>query len=305
MFYALKKLGFDEVVDLSPYEGRIHNEFVLESSTEIETSITSFCPVINRLIQLQYPMLAQDQAPLRYPSEAAARDLRERMKDQGTVGIFLLCECEAKLALAKYPYGNTEYEVDHALSAVDLMPQLRKHFSDGVDELTICDEGFRMANPSQLNDDADFLVVDGLERCSNVLSMVEFHQLPMYRGLELYACANGCIGGHLLWGNSYASRKNTSVLLKDLREKEKAVLSSNALHVSSRAFTTDDTRSFQEKLAAFQKIQQNLEQLPGFDCSACGFQTCRKMAEMIVDGKKTLNDCRVLAAEDSPREDSI
>ena len=304
MFYALKKIGFDEVVDLSPYEGRIHDEFVTAASTELGTSITSFCPVINRLIQLQYPILAEAQAALRYPSEAAARDLRQRMKGQGTVGIFLLCECEAKLALAKYPYGNSEYEVDHAMSSVDLMPVLRKHLSEGVDELTLCPQGLLTANPSQLEDDTDFLVVDGLERCSSVLSMLEFNQLPMYRGMELYACANGCIGGHLLWGNSYAARKNTSVLINDLRHKETAVLSPSALHVSEKAFFTSDTRTFQEKLAAFQKIQQILEQLPGFDCSACGVQTCRKMAEMIVEGKRTLNDCRVLAAENNPKEDS-
>ena len=93
-------------------------------------------------------------------------------------------------------------------------------------------------------------------------------------------------------------------MINDLRHKETAVLSSSALHVSEKAFFTSDTRTFQEKLAAFQKIQQILEQLPGFDCSACGFQTCRKMAEMIVEGKRTLNDCRVLAAENNPKEDS-
>ena len=304
IFYALKKLGFDEVVDLSAYEARIHEAFLQQAGQEISTRITSFCPVINRLIQLQYPMLAQAQAALRYPSEAAARDLRQRMKGQGTVGIFLLCECEARLALAKYPYGNQEYEVDHALSAVDLMPLLRKHLSEGVDELTICPQGLLSANPSQLKDESDFLIVDGLERCSNVLSMLEFNQLPMYRGLELYACDNGCIGGHLLWGNSYAARKNTSVLLKDLRPRDQAVLSYSALHVSPQAFGTHDQRSFQEKLAAFQKIQQILEQLPGFDCSACGVQTCRKMAELISEGNRTLNDCCVLAAQNYPGEDS-
>ena len=49
-----------------------------------------------------------------------------------------------------------------------------------------------------------------------------------------------------------------------------------------------------EKLAFFQKVNDQLELLPGYDCSACGMQTCRIMAEAIVNGTKQLDDCHIL-----------
>jgi Na+-translocating ferredoxin:NAD+ oxidoreductase RNF subunit RnfB len=53
----------------------------------------------------------------------------------------------------------------------------------------------------------------------------------------------------------------------------------------------------------FKTVNAQLELLPGYDCSACGMQTCRLMAEEIAEGRKTLRDCRVLAAMEDRRTD--
>jgi Na+-translocating ferredoxin:NAD+ oxidoreductase RNF subunit RnfB len=37
-----------------------------------------------------------------------------------------------------------------------------------------------------------------------------------------------------------------------------------------------------------------LEKLPGYDCGACGYPSCRVMAEEIVAGNSTLADCRII-----------
>ena len=53
---------------------------------------------------------------------------------------------------------------------------------------------------------------------------------------------------------------------------------------------------FKEKMEEFHKVNEILDHLPHYDCSACGMQTCRIMAEEIARGNKKLSDCRVLAA---------
>ncbi|MBV1710321.1 MAG: hypothetical protein KMY54_10760, partial [Erysipelothrix sp.] len=37
-----------------------------------------------------------------------------------------------------------------------------------------------------------------------------------------------------------------------------------------------------------------LEKLAGYDCGACGYPSCRVMAEEIVAGNSTLADCRII-----------
>ena len=121
-------LGFDEVVDITAIEGQLMQEAQLLAESSPETSlISSVCPVINRLIETNYPMLLNSVVPLNYPSEVAAKQIRRRTKDKGNVGIFNFCECEAKLALAKYPYGNKQYEVDHSLAIVDIFPRIKQN----------------------------------------------------------------------------------------------------------------------------------------------------------------------------------
>ncbi len=65
-------------------------------------------------------------------------------------------------------------------------------------------------------------------------------------------------------------------------------------HSDAFRITEEESLSFMEKMAFFQKVNEQLEHLPGYDCSACGMQTCRIMAEEIVKGNRKLDDCIIL-----------
>ena len=54
---------------------------------------------------------------------------------------------------------------------------------------------------------------------------------------------------------------------------------------------SSDIKSALEKM---KKIHQINAELPGLDCSACGSPTCITLAEDIVDGESTIEDCVVL-----------
>jgi len=51
------------------------------------------------------------------------------------------------------------------------------------------------------------------------------------------------------------------------------------------------------------KINEILTSLPGLNCSACGSPTCYALAEDIVQGKATIDDCVVLLKRHSKEEE--
>lgn len=295
LFYAIKMLGFDEVVDITDIEGQVMKEGQLLAEAGSKSQIASFCPVINLLIEKNYPMLLDHILPLKYPSEIAAAQIRKRTEGKGRVGIFNCCECEAKLALAKYPYGNDQYETDHALAIVDIFPKIKQNMHTGTMPVRFCREGLQSINPAVMMQKEDYLIADGFDKVQSILDMEEFGLLDSFRLLTLFPCFNGCIGGHLLWGNSYLNRNNIHALTS-AGTKESASVQFENMYSTDLGRPADDKRSFHEKMSFFSQVNEKLDDLPGYDCSACGMQTCRIMAEEIVKGNKTLNDCRILTA---------
>ncbi len=303
LFHAIKLLGFDEVVDISAVEGAVMNEnYRLADELSSTSVIASFCPVINRLIEYNYPMLLNHLAPLNYPSEIAAKMIRERLKDHGKVGIFNLCECEARLELAKYPYGNDQFETDHALATVDILPDIQRNMETGFQPLSLSRRGLQSCNPALMKQRPDYLIADGFDKSISILDLAEFDLLKSFKLLYLFPCFNGCVGGHLLFGNSYIARNNIHELV-DLHNDNEIEIPFEYLYTEETAITKEEKTSFIEKVNFFNKVNEQLELLPGYDCSACGMQTCRIMAEEIVKGNRQLIDCRILAAiKEDPHE---
>ena len=295
LFHAIRMLGFDEVVDITEYSGVALKEAqLLAGSSDDMTYISSFCPVINRLIVSKYQGLLDSLLPINYESEIAARQIRKRLEGKN-VGIFNLCECEAKLSIAKYPYQHMEFECDHSLALADIFPLIRKNMHQGRDEVIFSKKGLQMCNPVRIVKDDDYLIADGFDKVCSVLDMAEFGLLNTFRLLILYPCFNGCIGGHMLWGNSFLMQNNLDALTGS-KSKQSAKLDADDVYVDQLIKVNKDTRTFLERTKFFSNVNKQLEMLPGYDCSACGMQTCRIMAEAIVNGEKTIDDCRVLAA---------
>ncbi len=295
LFHAIKMLGFDEVIDITDVEGAVLREmYLLAESTDDVTYIASFCPVINALVRDIYPIMQSNITPIKYPSEVAASVIRKKYEGRN-VGIFNLCECESKLALAKYPFGNMEYECDHALAIVDIFPAIRRNMHQGKEEVEFCRDGLRFSNPAMMMQKEEYLIADGFDKVSSILNMAEFGLLNKFRLLQLFPCFNGCIGGHLLFGNSFLMTNNMHELTSK-KKKEAADISFDEMYTEDVFKQNEDTRSFMERVNWFNNVNKQLELLPGYDCSACGMQTCRLMAEEIASGHKTLQDCKVLSA---------
>lgn len=299
LFYAIKQLGFDEVVDITDIEGQVVYEANLLAELEKDKSlITSFCPVINKLIEVKYPMLLNSIIAIDYPSEIAARQIRSKYHNKGKVGIFNCCECVAKLDLAKYPYGHYEYAVDHALAIVDIFPTIRANMKKERIPVVLCKEGLQSCNPAMMLQKQNNLIADGFDKVCNILEHAEFGLLNEFDLLTLFPCFNGCLGGSLLWGNSYLTKNNIHQLCK-IKEKPISQLPFEVIYGESTIDHVKDIRSVQEKIAFFSKVNEQLEHLPGYDCGACGFPSCRIMAEEIALGKKDKYHCKILQVKEN------
>jgi len=52
-------------------------------------------------------------------------------------------------------------------------------------------------------------------------------------------------------------------------------------------------KDFKVAIQKMTKIEEFLKELPGIDCGACGSPTCRSLAEDVVMGRATIEDCLV------------
>lgn len=292
LFSALKRLGFDEAYSLSDVEAGL---FQKEREYSNELKISSFCPLVNNLVKKKYPALKDNLLPYDYPSEIAAKHFRKQYKGI-KLGIFNLCECEAKLELAKYPHNNMEYEVDHAISIVDIFPKINDALQETDELIDFNINGLLLACPRAITEDDLIMAENGFDNINNVLDMTEFGLLNDFKLLRLYPCFSGCVGGPLVWGNGYIA-KRAVLKIKNYQDSEKITIPDDELLITRNEDNEIDQRTFKEKLAYFNSINAIFEKLPGYDCTACGLAGCRVMAEEIVKGNKTIQDCKILVKE--------
>lgn len=297
LWSAIERIGFDEVVDISDITGAIYQRAQQSlNESDGKLMIHSICPAVNRLIEVKYPMLMQSLLPMDYPVEVAARRIRKRLADsKGKVGIYSLCECAAKLSLAKHPYGNEASAIDYALTISDLFPHINRLKDNSRRSCSFCKEGI-LAVVHDFYDTGmekrDVLAVDGLDKVEDVLELAEFENLKSIRLLSLYACANGCIGGRFLWGNPYVGRIFVERFLHDAT-KPPAVCSDEELLRQSTVLPKTTQLDMKDKVRQFMEVNKQLERLPGYDCGACGFASCRIMAQKIVNHEATIRDCKI------------
>lgn len=295
MLQAIQNLGFDEVINYSDVEGALYIESVKTAEFADELKIASFCPVINALIQKQFPMLRDQLLDLDYPVEVAAKKVRHRLGNQyEKVGIYSLCDCISKKWLAKEPFGNEKSAIDYAMSISHIFPKANKAKDNRSQKTNLCREGVASVC-------ADFyhyyqaqkavVSVSGMASCMKALELAEFGQLDEIGLLGLFPCQSGCIGGHYLWTNPLVGRLHLDKLssqastpiaslddIDTVRDEEDEVI---------------PQANLKERMQKFNRINTILETLPQFDCGACGYANCRALAEAIDLGQASVDICRV------------
>jgi hypothetical protein len=278
--------------------------------------MTTFCPVVVRLIQLRFPELIDLVIPVDATLELGIRELKEqRSRELGIpkerIGAFYLAGCPARITTIHHPYTGAKTHLDGAISIGeiyrDLMfairrrqraritpPTLQRSSGLGIRWGTLWGEVEALGVESAI-------AVSDMKHLVRVMQEIDNHTLTDIEFVECRACYAGCAGGPLMVDNPYRGRAKIQKLCRTFSdagneeerwarenfERYRPYLDRRLAPLSAQGLDADPSRAI-VKMAQRAEI---LRSLPGIDCGSCGAPNCRALADDVVRGEANLMYC--------------
>ena len=211
----------------------------------------------------------------------------------GEIGLFFITPCPAKVTAIRSPLGHERSNLDGAISIRDvykaLQPILPAHrHSKTESAATPLGIGWALnGGESEAALCVNSLAVDGIDNVIHVLEELENGQLSDLDFLEASACPGGCVGGPLVYGNSFIARNTIRAILRDMPDRDPADMRPpcplpvsqlfNELPIGPNAALALD-EDMGAALDMMEQINQIQSRLPGHDCGACGSPSCASKA---------------------------
>lgn len=315
IFNCFYELGFDMVYDVAfaaDIVTSMQSDILKKSSTK--PLIATLCPAIIRLIQIRFPSLIDHIINIESPMEIAARLAKEKASKEhclnlNDIGAFYITQCPAKITSIKKPLGIKKSYVDGAIPIKSIYTKLLKIYdkvekNDKIQQASGDGIGWARVGGQSFSLDLDkYLAVDGIENVINVLEEIELGKLNNIDFFEGYACVTGCVGGPLNVENPFVAKNRIRQLSKTYGKRK---LGKEEVDNLLQGVDVDWTEEI-EPLGIL-KLDQNIEKaiekmeliekidkkLPGIDCGSCGAPNCHAMAEDVVKGMATLEDCIIM-----------
>ena len=156
-----------------------------------------------------------------------------------------------------------------------------------------------------------YLAADGIENVIKVLEEIEDEKLSDLDFIELNACPGGCVGGPLTVENPYVAKARIQHLRKympvscnhlEIKAVPRYMRWDNPLKELPVMRLSDDMGEALQKMGEMKKIESSL---PGLDCGTCGAPSCSDLAEDIVRGKASIEDCVFFSRENTDKNNYI
>lgn len=314
---AVKQLGFDDVAEeasVTNFMIQMIRQYIRENRDK-RPVLSSNCPAVVRLIQVKYPSLLPNLFHMEAPMSILTRFMRNKisretgLKDED-IGIFVIVPCVAHVTAVHQPEGAYKHLQDGAFSTGMIYGKVReiiKNVQNNPQPIDTYPHGLTWAlSGVQAElvdaDDIRVLSVNGVENVMDILSRVEDHYLDQYDYIVLRSCTNGCVGGCLNVENPFVAMSRIKKMIKEGNSHDVDISELEELHkkgefkvnpLAPRPIMELD-KDIKKAIQKMKKINEFLTMLPGLNCSACGSPTCYALAEDIVLGKATLDDCVVL-----------
>lgn len=305
---ALKLVGFDDVFEVA--RGA---EVVAEATRRLikqggllKPVISSACPAVLRLIRVRFPGLINHVLPVCSPMEASAVAARQiAMKKTGLpseeIGIFFITPCPAKETSIKSPLLREKSEVDGAISIADAYMKVCNLIKTIDEPERLAQAGLEGVSWARSGGECKAtrtiinIAVDGIDEVIKILEEIENGKLDDIDFVELLACNGGCVGGPLTVENSYVCSNRIRNMI-DLKAEtqpvenldETKLLWQKALEPVQIMKLADN---FEEAMNKLERIDKIWETMPKLDCGSCGAPSCKALAEDIVNGHGSENDC--------------
>ena len=304
------QMGFDDVFEVSVGAELVSDatRAYMQRQDIVRPVISSACPAIVRLIRVRFPNLIPNVLDLNAPLEEAARLARERAVEKTglapeDIGVFFITPCTAKITAIKQPICNAKSNISGVFAIKDIYPVLLGQMDKLTEVKPLKNSGLLGVGWASSGGESAalikerYLAADGIENVIKVLEELEDEKLNDLDFIELNACAGGCVGGPLTVENPYVAKARLQRLRKYLpvscnhleteeippqMQWEKPLEPVNIMKLDT------DLRRAMEKMAKMNEIEKTL---PGLDCGTCGAPSCRDLAEDIVRGKASIEDC--------------
>jgi iron only hydrogenase large subunit-like protein len=314
---ALKKIGFDTVVDVSQESHEL--SYVISEHLKNEQCakplISSFCPALIRLLQVSYPNLMELISTFDVPREITAKESKKKFSelnniDLAKIGVIYISPCPAVVVSIKQPAEKEKSWIDGAIAIKDIyniiLPEvlmLKESYKPArQEEYFYYSRGWGIAGyvPHYLDPERCLSVV-GIDNIKMVLNDIEDSKLRNVDYIEAFTCPQGCIGGAFCVENPYISRHNSFLLEKrfgtpvDFNKEEVLKKYKEKYYFIEHHVRPRNTRSFDSDLATSIKRMKQKERiylkLPKSDCGLCGAPTCETFAQDCARGDADLSDC--------------
>ncbi|RCW53991.1 [Fe-Fe] hydrogenase large subunit C-terminal domain-containing protein [Halanaerobium sp. ST460_2HS_T2] len=311
---AIQNLGFRAVFDVAEAAAALSRKTLDFLNNNQGSYISTSCPVIVRLIKLQFPDLIEMLIPLKSPVELIAERIERKFKEEKNINpdIFFLTPCPAKLTTVNRAIGQKESFLSGAIGVENIYQKIYESLADielkteagrVITLATIWgseggEEGI-LKSWQELNT----LSVSGIKEAKKLLNEIERNNIPdAIRYFELTSCTNGCIGGVLNVINPFQAQFNLEERIKKIREitqahnldfeKDDDQFYNFALSESITADNVSKLDSdFKKAMQKLEQLQKEIDILPGLDCAACGAPDCKTFAEDVVNGRASRADC--------------
>jgi len=310
---GLLACGFDDVFEVAR-AAEVVSDYTREYLRREDIPkpvISSACPAVVRLISVRFPYLLDNLLPVLPPIEIAARMAKAdalkkhpELREEEICTLFI-SPCPAKVSYAHDPLGTGKSQVDGVLAIRDVYFKLVSAM-EKLKELPASSEAGRIGiswagsggeSAALLND--KYLAADGIENVIDVLEEIEKENFSGLEFVELNACPGGCVGGTLTVENPFIARArlkhlrkylpvaNTHIPQGKIEDAEKLLWDTPVEYLPVMKLDPDRAVAMRK----MQKIQTIAKCFPQIDCGSCGAPTCAALAEDIVRGEASEDDC--------------
>ena len=305
---AFLEIGFDHVFEVArgaEYISAAAREKIASGDLK-KPVISSACPAVLRLMRERFPELLEHVLTLISPMEAAAMLAREEaVKTTGLapseIGIFFISPCPAKVTSIKSPLTLEKSNVDGAISVRDVYSKIIPLLDKVEEKKNLAVSGregivwARSGGECRATGVDDYMAVDGINNVLQVLEELEYGKMKAVEFIELSACVSGCSGGALNIENPFLASRRITQQSKKAKVQESNVPCeiekfSWQKEVTGRVHSGLDD-DFEEAMRKMEKMDELCKKFPQLDCGSCGAPSCKALAEDIVRGYATENDC--------------
>ena len=316
---AIYHLGFKYVYEVEKSVDvlkEVINDKVKDESAE-KPIISTFCPAIVRLIQVKYPSLVDNLLLTKPPLDVTALYIREVLVERGVtpedIGIFYVAPCAAKIAAVKSPVGEEKSNIDGVINMNYLYNKVFRVIKQGVYTLREDEFDFHPLSKNSIlwsltgGEIKDIpvgrnLAIDEVHNVSAFLDKLENEDLDSIDFLELRACDESCAGGILCAGNRFLiaerQRKRAKQRPKTVTPQENNILNYKDYLKENLAVGEVQPRSMDKlddnisvAMRKMKKVFEITNDLPKVDCRICGYQTCKALAEAVVNNQADIRQC--------------